>query len=114
LERGYSSRYKQRDCLIVGNPGLANFKVKQCHGANIEKELLSVDELEYQAAFKFGIIYVNKGQKDENQWYSNMDGSEEFETFCKHLGDKIPLKGHSGFAAGMDTKSKKSHIDLIR
>ncbi|CAF0799635.1 unnamed protein product [Brachionus calyciflorus] len=53
--------------------------------------------------FKFGVIYMKKGQITEEELFSNQEHSEEFDNFLNILGNRIKLKDFSGFRGGLDT-----------
>ena len=42
---------------------------------------------------KFGVIYAQNGQFTDDEFFSNTQGSPEFEEFLNLLGDHIILKG---------------------
>ena len=42
---------------------------------------------------KFGVIYAQSGQFTDDEFFSNTQGSAEFEKFLNLLGDRITLKG---------------------
>ena len=46
---------------------------------------------------KFGVIYAQNGQFTDDEFFSNTQGSPEFENFLDLLGDRITLKGSVGF-----------------
>jgi hypothetical protein len=60
-----------------------------------------------------GVAYVKDGQTDEEQIFQNgilhifcsldLEMSPAFETFMGLLGDKVEIKGWSGFRGGFDT-----------
>ncbi len=45
---------------------------------------------------------------EENEVYSNEHGSPQFVAFLAALTDIIPLRGHTGFRAGLDVKVSES------
>lgn len=53
--------------------------------------------------FKFGILYCEKGQTQENEMFSNQNASPEFEEFLTLLGEKVTLKDFGGYSGGLDT-----------
>ena len=46
---------------------------------------------------KFGVIYAQNGQFTDDEFFSNTQGSPEFENFLDLLGDRITFKGSVGF-----------------
>ncbi len=57
---------------------------------------------------KFGLLYRKAAQVEENEVYSNEHGSPQFVAFLAALTDIIPLRGHTGFRAGLDVKVSES------
>lgn len=53
--------------------------------------------------FKFGVIYMKKGQTTEEELFSNQEHSEDFDNFLSILGQRIKLKDFEGFRGGLDT-----------
>lgn len=53
--------------------------------------------------FKFGVIYMKKGQVTEEELFSNQEHSESFDEFLNLLGARVKLKDFSGFKGGLDT-----------
>lgn len=43
-------------------------------------------------SYKFGVLYCKAGQTEEEQMFSNKDGSPDFEEFLDALGERITLK----------------------
>ena len=54
---------------------------------------------------KFGVIYAQNGQFTDDEFFSNTQGSPEFENFLDLLGDRITLKGSVGFFRSQIFKS---------
>lgn len=46
---------------------------------------------------------MKKGQTTEEELFSNQEHSESFDKFLNLLGERIKLKGHTGFRGGLDT-----------
>jgi len=54
--------------------------------------------------YKFGVVYVKANQTQEEEMFSNVGMSKDFEEFLKQLGNKTEMKGFTGFAGGLDVK----------
>jgi len=54
--------------------------------------------------FKFGVIYAKEGQQDENDIYSNVTGSKDFELFLEFLGEKVQLEGWQWYGGELDLR----------
>jgi len=53
--------------------------------------------------YKFGILLVKQGQTTDNEYFSNVEGSDYYDEFLQHIGNIIVLNGHTGFAGGLDS-----------
>jgi hypothetical protein len=63
--------------------------------------------------YKFGLLYVNKFQNDENSIYSNTSGSSEYDYFLSALGDTVALKGYQGYRGGLDVRFNETGTHSI-
>jgi len=86
------------------NPALQNIKLFEVRSVELPATLLAMDEKQKSPNFKFGVLYSKPGQS-EDEMYCNAEGSSYFDEFLQFLGEKIILKGFSGFKGGLDTKS---------
>ncbi|XP_044120804.1 GTPase-activating Rap/Ran-GAP domain-like protein 3 isoform X2 [Neovison vison] len=71
----------------------------------IQKDLLVLEEQEGSVNFKFGVLFAKDGQLTDDEMLSNEIGSDAFQKFLNLLGDKITLKGWTGYRGGLDTKN---------
>eukprot|EP01117_Protostelium_nocturnum_P013962 TRINITY_DN5265_c0_g1_i1.p1 TRINITY_DN5265_c0_g1~~TRINITY_DN5265_c0_g1_i1.p1 ORF type:complete len:941 (-),score=379.38 TRINITY_DN5265_c0_g1_i1:45-2867(-) len=78
----------------------------------IDKPSLSDDLLDFEnkqviSGMKFGILYRKQGQMTEEEMFGNGmdDVSPKFLRFLTWLGDKVTLKGFTGFRGGLDVKT---------
>ncbi|KAL6076207.1 Signal-induced proliferation-associated 1 like 3, variant 2 [Balamuthia mandrillaris] len=55
-----------------------------------------------------GVVYCGHDQTSENNFFANVDSSQEFEEFLDFLGDTIELNGWDRFAGGLDTTKNRS------
>jgi len=46
--------------------------------------------------FKFGVIYMKKGQVTEEEIFSNQEHSEAFDEFLNLIGNRVQLKEFTG------------------
>ena len=53
--------------------------------------------------FKVGVVFIKDGQTLEEDFFTNIDHSSEFEDFLHFLGDRIQLLGFEGYNGGLDT-----------
>lgn len=54
-------------------------------------------------------MYVKEGQIKEEEWLSNEHDSEKLDRFLGIIGRRVMLQGYTGWAAGLDTRSKWLH-----
>lgn len=73
----------------------------------IRAELIQLEKvLSFKPTIKVGVLYVKKGQTNENEIFSNLSGDEHFEEFLNFIGERIELKDWKGYNGGLDTKCK--------
>ncbi|XP_012547999.1 GTPase-activating Rap/Ran-GAP domain-like protein 3 isoform X1 [Bombyx mori] len=72
--------------------------------AEIQKDVLLLEEQEGSVNFKIGVMLMNPGQKTDDEMLSNEKGDEKWERFISLLGDKIRLRGWNRFRGGLDVK----------
>lgn len=78
---------------------------KEVLNAEIQKELLVLEEQEGSVNFKFGVVYAKQGQTTDDEVFSNVNVSEDFERFLELLGERIELKGWQKYRGGLDVKN---------
>lgn len=87
---------------------------------SLHKALLKFEQSQLLSSFKFAVLYAGKhswliilylpfytapGQASESEFYGNTKHSSDFEEFLNFLGERIELKGWTGFRAGLDVRS---------
>ncbi|XP_054709385.1 rap1 GTPase-activating protein 1-like [Uloborus diversus] len=65
--------------------------------------IMAFDEHVLVNKLKFGVIYQKAGQTTEEEMFGNEFHSPAMEEFLQFLGEKIELKGFTGFRGGLDT-----------
>lgn len=58
-----------------------------------------------KSEFKIGLLYVKHGQETEEEIFSNTSHSPAFEAFLDLLGERVSLKGFTGYTGGLDTSN---------
>ncbi len=58
---------------------------------------------------KIAVIYVGRGQDNQRDILKNSIGSKSYEHFLENLGEKVSLKNHLGFLAGLKYKADGEH-----
>ncbi|XP_033104198.1 GTPase-activating Rap/Ran-GAP domain-like protein 3 [Anneissia japonica] len=86
---------------------------KEIFTAEIQKELLLLEEQEGSVNFKFGVLYAKEGQTTDDDMFSNEIGSPNFDKFVRLLGDYSRLKGWDRFNGGLDTKSDTTGLETV-
>lgn len=66
--------------------------------------LAKIDDNEIVSSHKMGLIYVREGQKDEDEIFSNVETSKDFQQFCYFMGEKIELLNWNKYRGGLDVK----------
>lgn len=56
-------------------------------------------------SYKFGALFCDAGQTDENDMFGNHGGHPGWEEFLEFLGDKITLKGWTKYRNGLDVQN---------
>ncbi|XP_066294167.1 GTPase-activating Rap/Ran-GAP domain-like protein 3 isoform X3 [Branchiostoma lanceolatum] len=86
---------------------------KEILSAEIQKDLLQLEEQEGAVNFKFGVLYAKSGQKTDDEMFSNECGSDNFDNFVQILGEDITLKGWDRYRGGLDTKNNTTGIKSV-
>ncbi|CAO0795981.1 unnamed protein product [Mucor circinelloides] len=86
---------------------LVRMSKDQLLSSGIHEELVRLDETSLHTRYKFGVLLIQPGQTKEEDWFSNQH-TDELEAFLNIIGRKVALKGYTGWAAGLDTKSGDS------
>ncbi|KAL9881672.1 GTPase-activating Rap/Ran-GAP domain-like protein 3 isoform 3-T3 [Glossina fuscipes fuscipes] len=77
---------------------------KEIFAADIQKDLLLLEEQEGSVNFKFGVVYMKPGQRCDDEMLSNEEASQDFEDFLDVLGERVRLRGWDRFRGGLDVK----------
>ncbi|XP_078406073.1 GTPase-activating Rap/Ran-GAP domain-like protein 3 isoform X5 [Cetorhinus maximus] len=86
---------------------------REIFNAEIQKDLLVLEEQEGSVNFKFGVLYAKDGQLTDDEMFSNETGSESFQKFLNLMGETITLRGWIGYRGGLDTKNDTTGIHSI-
>ncbi|CAD0195660.1 unnamed protein product [Chrysodeixis includens] len=82
--------------------------------AELQKDVLLLEEQEGSVNFKIGVMLMKPGQKTDDEMLSNEKGDEKWERFISLLGDKIRLRGWNRFRGGLDVKADVITSSAIR
>jgi len=77
-------------------------------GEAISKRLLSLDQPGHGKPVHVGIVYCEHDQTEENEFFSNVNTSTEFDEFLEFMGTIIELKGWPHHAGGLDVTKGRS------
>jgi len=94
-------------------PDMSLFNVKYVSSSDIRDVLLTYEDKISITKYKFGILYCRAGQRFEEDMYRNSCGSADFEEFLSLLGEKVSLRNHSGFNAGLDIDADRDGTHSI-
>ncbi|XP_065647136.1 GTPase-activating Rap/Ran-GAP domain-like protein 3 isoform X2 [Hydra vulgaris] len=97
-------KYTVKDVLRFFMKDKLEKNPREIISAEVQKELLILEEQEGSVNFKFGVIYAKQGQATDDEMFGNECGSEEFSNFLHVLGDVITLQGWNRFRGGLDVK----------
>ncbi|XP_062711925.1 GTPase-activating Rap/Ran-GAP domain-like protein 3 isoform X3 [Aedes albopictus] len=102
----YNPQQKLTVKQILSNFALmdASKSPKEVFSADIQKDLLLLEEQEGSVNFKFGVVYMKAGQKMDDEMLSNEYGSADFDDFLALLGEKVRLKDWERYRGGLDVK----------
>ncbi|KAF2068661.1 hypothetical protein CYY_010012 [Polysphondylium violaceum] len=71
----------------------------------LPQAFMNLEEKQTIKGFKFGILYAQEGQNKEDEMFSNVQTSPEFEEFLDFIGERVPLNGWGNFRAGLDVRT---------
>lgn len=74
--------------------------------AQVEEQLLKLDEQGLTSHYKVGVMYCKAGQSSEEEMYNNEEAGPAFTEFLETIGQKVRLNGFSKYKAGLDNKCK--------
>ncbi|XP_060115466.1 rap1 GTPase-activating protein 2 [Heteronotia binoei] len=75
--------------------------------------IISYDEHEVNATFKFGVIYQKFKQTQEEELFGNNEESLAFKNFLSLLGDTITLQDFKGFRGGLDVSHGQTGTESV-
>ncbi|KNE56268.1 hypothetical protein AMAG_02097 [Allomyces macrogynus ATCC 38327] len=98
-------------------------KLVKVRAKSLEADLVKLDQMRLAFGVKVGVLYMRRGQTDENDVFGNQTHSRAFDEFLDVLGDRVPLVGYQGFLGGLDNRhgldgpesvvGKCGHFDLM-
>jgi len=74
----------------------------------IEEKLIILESAQCSRDFTISVLSQLPNQRDEESIIGNDAKNEAFEEFLSTIGEKIELKGYTGFAGGLDTTRNKT------
>jgi hypothetical protein len=118
------------ETIIPDYPQLLKMSGDQMVASGIHQELLKLDEnpvrntsnlkfdksnisTQLHTNHKFGVLLMKEGQTKEEEWFSNQHDSEAFNEFLNIIGRRTELKGFTGWAGQLDTKSTSTSYPYI-
>lgn len=93
------------DVIRTVKPQADKFSMKGVKSDSIQQELLALYEPEYSSQQKIGLLYSRAEQTNEQEMLANLEeeSSPAFREFLEFLGDRVALKGFTGYSGGLDT-----------
>jgi hypothetical protein len=99
-----SETVKAEEALFKLQPELASAGALKIKGSDFCEALEQFEKKTLPSRqSKVGVLYMQGAQAEEDQWYSNLGHSIEFDDFLNWLGERVPLKGWSKFRGGLNT-----------
>lgn len=89
-------------------PKLALTGLRVIDHPDLQDALVKFEKSEVFKRFKFGVVVVKEGQTKDDQYFSNVDGSERWYEFLTVIGKKITLAGWKDYAGGLDVSGVNS------
>eukprot|EP01117_Protostelium_nocturnum_P011878 TRINITY_DN4336_c0_g1_i1.p1 TRINITY_DN4336_c0_g1~~TRINITY_DN4336_c0_g1_i1.p1 ORF type:complete len:391 (+),score=147.53 TRINITY_DN4336_c0_g1_i1:191-1363(+) len=86
------------------NKNLPVNKSKRITDPRLPQALLTFEEQQRIKGFKFGILLAKEGQTKEDEMFSNVESSPQFDEFLDFVGERLVLENWRGFKAGFDLK----------
>ncbi|XP_063547714.1 GTPase-activating Rap/Ran-GAP domain-like protein 3 isoform X1 [Cydia strobilella] len=81
--------------------------------AEVQKDVLLLEEQEGSVNFKIGVMFMRPGQRTDDEMLSNEFGDVAFDRFIELLGDRIRLKGWNRFRGGLDVKGDMTGLHSV-
>ncbi|KAJ8329472.1 hypothetical protein QVD99_005582 [Batrachochytrium dendrobatidis] len=113
IKKPLLGKVSTRSVLQLLHKDINPTKLKTVEDKAIEKKILSLDELRYCSRYKFGVLLVKPGQKTDNEFLQNVEGSKGYNKFLDIMGDRVELKGYKGYAGGLDVSNDRTGLYSI-
>jgi len=104
-----------QDILSVVKPDIAVTSILVLpNTSSLQKDIIALDEpAPHSDGIRVGVVYCQAHQTNENEFFSNVETSPEFEEFLDLLGEKIELLGWPHHSGGLDTQKGRSGTHSI-
>ncbi|EKE38180.1 hypothetical protein ENUP19_0378G0041 [Entamoeba nuttalli] len=86
------------------------YKLSKQNKEKFENEIARIEIMNSISHYKFGILYCQSGQCNEDQMFGNTEGCPAFYKFLDLLGNKIELHGFNKYRGGLDVSSGSTGI----
>ncbi|KNC46600.1 RapGAP/RanGAP domain-containing protein [Thecamonas trahens ATCC 50062] len=97
----------------IGDGALAKHAkqfVRVSHQPKVVAALSRIEDPEPDDKIKIGVLFARQGQTNDDEMFSNIDGSPAFEEFLDLIGERVRLKGFEGYSAQLDTSNDGSGL----
>jgi hypothetical protein len=108
IKKSFLGKVSYKRLIELLHKDIQASKLKLIEDKTIEARVLALDEVPNVQRYKFGVLLCTAGQTEENSFFHNQCGSEEYDRFLSCLGDKVELYGFKGYNGGLDTTFKKT------
>ena len=100
-----ANKYNEADVVeALGREVHLTSSLRPFTDSKVPEKLCQLDQVMLKNDFKVGVIFVKEGQEREEEFFSNTEHTEEFESFLSFLGERVQLKGFPGYNGGLDTQ----------
>lgn len=112
----FNSKLSTKTILHAMFPQCEAAKVKEVDDAKLAFELLNIEEKMIETKYKFGVLLLRESQgSDDDAIFSNNDSDAGplYQEFLRCIGQRILLKGFTGFRGGLDVKEDTTGTESV-
>jgi len=103
----------KQEIIEALKPKVSLRRLVKTDSPRVRENLIILEKAQCIQNYKFGVIYCADKQTEENDMFSNVEGSAKWEEFLEFIGTKILLKGWQGFSGGLDTHTNSTGEQAI-
>jgi hypothetical protein len=91
--------------VMLDQPNTSITRMRPAPFEQVPDFIAQFDEHGMQTKHKFGIVFQRLGQTTEDELFGNENHGAALEEFLDLLGNRVELKGFTGYAGGLDVKN---------